>query len=154
QEEAQREREQARQAREREREETQTLRADELAAEARRLLEEGKLDESEARQTELRDLAPTHPQIGPLKIRLQARRNDPEALVKTGLDEAARLIREGRPERVAAVLAKVREAAPGNPQVDKLEAQAQKVLEARDVRGRVRDLLERARKLQAKGDLA
>jgi hypothetical protein len=136
------------------RETDQTGRADDLAAEARRLLEEGKLDESEARQAELRDLAPTHPQLGPLKIRLQARRNDPDTLVKNGLDEAAKLIREGRPERVAAVLAKVRAVAPQNPQLDKLEAQAQKVLEARDVRGRVRDLLDRARKLQAKGEVA
>jgi hypothetical protein len=131
-----------------------TIRGDDLAAEARRLLEEGKLDESEAKQAELRELAPTHPQIGPLKIRLQARRNDPDLAVKSGLDEAAKLIREGRPERVAAVLAKVRAIAPQNPQVDKLEAQAQKVLEARDIRGRVRDLLDRARKLQVKGEIA
>src|SRR5262249_37261301 len=73
-------------------------RADELAAEARRLLEEGKLDESEARQAELRALAPSHPQLGPLKIRLQGRRNDPELIVRNGLEEAAKLIREGRPE--------------------------------------------------------
>jgi hypothetical protein len=138
----------------RERELAQTGRADELAAEARRLLEEGKLDESEARQNELRQLAPAHLQLGPLKIRLQARRNDPELIIRNGLEEAAKLIREGRPDRVAAVLAKVRAVAPQNPQLSKLEAQAQKVLQARDVRGRVRDLLDRARKLQVKGEVA
>src|SRR5262249_61574371 len=66
----------------REREAAGTRRADDLAAEARRLLEEGKLEESEARQAELRELMPAHPQLGPLRIRLQGRRNDPELVVR------------------------------------------------------------------------
>ncbi len=46
----------------------------------------------------------------------------------------------------------MRAVSPEHPQIAKLESQAQKVLEARDVRLRVRDLIDRARKLQVKGE--
>ncbi len=191
----------------RERELGEARRADGLAAEARRLLEEGKLDESEARLSELRalapghralgelaarveetqraqaaqaaeaiaageaalarddlaaaeatlarlgELAPRHPDLASLRDRIQARRTDPELVVKNALEEAARLIRDGRPERVPEVLARVRAVAPAHPQSAKLEAQAQKVLEARGLRLRVRALVDRARKLQVRGEL-
>jgi len=124
-----------------------------LVAEAGRLLEEGKLDESEARMAELGELAPRHPQLASLRDRIRAHRNDPELAVRQALEEAARLIREGRPERVSEVLARLRAVAPEHPQLAKLEAQARKVLEARDVRLRVRALVDQARKLHIRGEL-
>jgi len=135
------------------REVAQARRADALAAEAGRLLEEGKLDESEARMAELGELAPRHPQLASLRDRIRAHRNDPELAVRQALEEAARLIREGRPERVSEVLARLRAVAPEHPQLAKLEAQARKVLEARDVRLRVRALVDQARKLHIRGEI-
>jgi tetratricopeptide (TPR) repeat protein len=81
----------------------------------------------------------------------RAHRSDPE--LPAQLEEAGRFIREGRPERVSEVLARLRALAPKHPQLAKLEAQAQKVLGARDVRVRVRGLVDQARKLHIRGDL-
>jgi hypothetical protein len=102
---------------------------------------------------QLHELAPAHPLIPSLQERIQTRREqvDPELLVKNALEEAGRLIREMRPERVPEVLARVRAVAPQHPELAKLEAQAQKVLGARDVRARVRELVDRARQLQFRG---
>jgi tetratricopeptide (TPR) repeat protein len=136
------------------RERAQAERVEALAAEATRLLGEGKLAEGEARVRELRELAPEHPALAELPGQIeQARRaQDPEVIVRTALEEAARLIREVRPERVPEVLARVRAVQPNHPQLAKLEAQAQKLLEARDARLRVRTLVDRARKLQFRGE--
>jgi tetratricopeptide (TPR) repeat protein len=188
------------------RELTESRRADELAAEVGRLLEQGSLDDSVARLVELRglapghralgdlesrveearraqaekatalvsaveaalgkddlaaagaavaklaELAPTHTRLAALRQRIQARRSDPQQIAREALEEAARLIRESRPERVAEVLERVRAVAPDHPQIAKIEAQAQKVLEAREARLRVRSLVDRARKLQVRSE--
>ena len=136
------------------RELAQAGQADALAAEAGRLLGEGKLAEGEARVRELRAVAPEHQALAELPGQIeQARRTqDPEVIVQTALDEAAKLIREVRPERMADVLARIRAVQPDHPQLPKLEAQAQKLLEVRDARLRVRALLDRARKLQVRGE--
>jgi tetratricopeptide (TPR) repeat protein len=142
------------QLRSRGRELAEAGRADELAAEAARLVGEGKVAEGEARMRELGAVAPQHPALAELPGQIeQARRTqDPEVIVQTALEEAARLIREVRPERIPEVLARLRAVQPDHPQLAKLEAQAQKLLEARDARLRVRTLLDRARKLQVRGE--
>ena len=129
-------------------------RADALAAEATRLLGEGKLAEGEARARELRELAPQHQALAdlPALIEQAKRTQDPEVIVQTALDEVARLLREVRPERVADALGRIRAVQPNHPQLAKLEAQAQKLLEARDARLKVRNLVDRARKLQVRGE--
>lgn len=108
---------------------------------------------AEATVARLRELAPDHPEVASLGERVQARRQKvgPQQIVRNALEEAARLIREMRPERVPEVLARVRAVAPQHPELAKLEAQAQKVLGARDVRARVRELVDRARQLQFRG---
>jgi tetratricopeptide (TPR) repeat protein len=109
---------------------------------------------AEATVAKLRDLAPEHPEVASLGERVRTRRQkvEPQLIVRTALEEAARLIRDGRPERVPEVLARVRAVNPQHPEVPKLEAQAKKVAAAREVRVRVRGLADQARKLQVKGE--
>ncbi len=125
----------------------------ELVAAVQTALAGPDLTAAETAFARLRELAPAHPALVTLQERIQTRREhvDPELLVKNALEEAARLIREMRPERVPEVLARVRKVAPQHPGLAKLEAQAQKVLGARDVRVRVRELVDRARQLQFRG---
>ena len=97
----------------------------------------------------LRTLAPEHPEVASLGERVRTRRQkiEPQLIVRAALEEAARLIRDGRSERVPEVLARVRAVNPQHPELAKLEAQAKRVAAARDVRVRLlpgehrRDLL-------------
>jgi tetratricopeptide (TPR) repeat protein len=127
--------------------------AAEVAAAVETALASDDLAAADTAFARLQELAPGSPAIASLQDRIQARREqvDPELLVRNALGEAARLIREMRPERVPEVLARVRAVAPQHPELAKLEAQAQKVLGARDVRARVRELVDRARQLQFRG---
>jgi hypothetical protein len=85
---------------------------------------------------------------------LAARQATEQQEVRAALADAQRLMGEGRADRALEALARVRALLPSHPELPRLESQAQRAMEARKTRERVRGLLENARKLTAHGELA
>lgn len=84
-----------------------------------------------------------------------ARHDAPSAddQIQLAIRDAERLIREGRPDRALDALADARAFAPDHPRVAKLAAQAERAGHERDVRTRVRALIDRGRQASLEGKL-
>ncbi|MBI4012303.1 MAG: protein kinase, partial [Candidatus Rokubacteria bacterium] len=125
-------------------------------AEARRKAEAeaGRKGETEAQARRKAEAGAEARRRAEAEAEARRRAEQAEQAVRAALTDAPRLIGEGRPDRALEAIARARAVDPDHPELAKLDAQAQHLLEARKVRERVRGLLDNARKLQARGELA
>jgi tetratricopeptide (TPR) repeat protein len=105
----------------------------------------------EGAQAALARLRATTTDLGDLAVLQQRVDALPAELRREGLDAATRFLRAGRARRALEELETIRAIAPDDPELIELTNEAQAAILALDARGRVRPLVERARRASLEG---
>jgi tetratricopeptide (TPR) repeat protein len=131
-------------------EKLQTRERDLVVGRVRTALDAGDPIAAQAALIRLSAVMPQHPELAALRTRVSEVK---EQVVRDSVAEAEKFLREGAVDRLSAALGRLRAVAPDNPNLEKLQSQAQRVIEARDAGSKVRALLDRAQKLAVAGDI-
>ena len=128
----------------------QTRERDLVVGRVRTALDAGDPIAAQAALIRLSAVMPQHPELAGLRTRVSEVK---EQVIRDAVAEAEKCLREGAVDRLSGALGRLRAVAPDNPNLAKLESQAQRVIEARDAGSKVRALLDRAQKLAVAGDV-